>query len=61
MANVGEELTFQAIEFKKFLVGDFQLLSSTALRYPRLKLRSLQTFVERHGEEQGDTGPEEKE
>ena len=26
MADVGEELTFQAIQFEKFLVGDFQLM-----------------------------------
>ena len=48
MADVGEKLTFQAIQLEQFLVGEFQLLPSTAFGYPRLKFCTLQTFVERH-------------
>src|SRR2546428_9145192 len=61
MADVGEELALQAIQFEQLAIRGLQLPADLAFRDTGLKFGALQAFVQIDGKQHGHTRPQQKE
>src|SRR2546428_6179499 len=61
MADVGEELALQAIQFEQLAIRGLQLPADLAFRDTGLKFGALQAFVQIDGKQHGHTRPHQKE